>query len=478
MTKNNHRTVNMFDQAGDKPVTIARVSISFAIVSLVAFSVLLAGTVNSSAITIFILLPVLAFLSGGRALSGPTLVTSVIALAGLGLMQLSGMLPPVSQSMVAFLGVLATILAGLVATLIALALMVSAPQSGTDESVAKPDNIAEFVPALPANGPVLMIETTPLGRVTSLSGRVSWVPGLEVGSVIDLALRDRDGEALEPGQHKLPSGADVRVKRLVTDHGEQWLLLEVGADVGHDAENNEIEAALKERTEFFASLGHDLKSPLNSVIGFAEMMDDELLGPMPAPYKDYPGLIRQGGRSLLRLIEDMLSYARSEAGTYEIEPAPIDIAASGEAVMRQSEGAAKLAGVTLQLQAKGEVMANADAGAVQRIWDNLISNAIKYSEEGGLVRLAAKQRGTMVQLSVIDHGAGMDADDLARIAKPFSQGRNAKGRAGTGLGLAMVHKLAEMHGGQVAIRTALGQGTQVTVTLPALVAQDQSRAAE
>ena len=122
-------------------------------------------------------------------------------------------------------------------------------------------------------------------------------------------------------------------------------------------------------------------------------------------------------------------------------------------------------------------MALADAGAIRRIWDNLVSNAIKYSSRGDTVTMHTFEKNGVCILSVRDTGAGMDAEDLARIAKPFAQGRNAKGRSGTGLGLAMVQRLAELQGGQVRIETAPGEGTHVLVTIPALSATER-RAAE
>ncbi|MEP1143190.1 MAG: HAMP domain-containing sensor histidine kinase [Henriciella sp.] len=265
--------------------------------------------------------------------------------------------------------------------------------------------------------------------------------------------------------------AGLFVRRLQSVDGELVVLLPASADGG------DVQDAVRERTNFFAGLGHDLKSPLNGIIGFADIMDAELRGPLPDAYQDYPTLIRESGETLLRLVEDLLGYAKAEAGTYELDPAELDIAASGESVLRQSKALAELSGVTLQMKTSGEVLALADAGAVRRIWDNLVSNAIKYSSKGDSITLSAFERGEASYISVRDTGAGMSAGDLARIAKPFAQGENAKGRSGTGLGLAMVQKLAELQGGRVKIETAPGQGTTVTVKLPG-AARDEKRAAE
>ncbi|MEM9570342.1 MAG: HAMP domain-containing sensor histidine kinase [Pseudomonadota bacterium] len=302
--------------------------------------------------------------------------------------------------------------------------------------------------------PFLILDVSPVGRVRTILGQKTLLPGIRTGVNVS--------QALEGAQ-------DVSVMQYPAANGS-WVMI-LPAQLGQDAQ------AENERTNFFAGLGHDLKSPLNAVIGFAEIMDAELRGPMPEAYKDYPDLIRESGETLLRLVEDMLDYAKSESGTYQLDLAPMNIAASGESVLRQSRAMADKAGVKLHMSGSGEVVALVDADAVRRIWDNLVSNAIKYSSPGDTVTLTAKTTGGTCFLQVSDTGAGMDAEDLARIAKPFAQGRNAKGRAGTGLGLAMVQRLAEMQGGQVEIRTAPGAGTTVIVRLPAYLESDR-RAAE
>ncbi|MEM6557934.1 MAG: HAMP domain-containing sensor histidine kinase, partial [Pseudomonadota bacterium] len=304
------------------------------------------------------------------------------------------------------------------------------------------------------DAPVLILNVSAQGRIRSIIGQDRLLPDIRLGA--DLA-------------PKLDEASGVAVTRMPASDGSWVIVVPQSEDADADR--------LSERTSFFAGLGHDLKSPLNAVIGFAEIMESELRGPMPEAYQDYPGLIKESGETLLRLVEDMLAYARSEAGTYELDMAPMDIAASGESVLRQSQAVADKAEVTLKFSGHGEVMAIADADAVRRMWDNLVSNAIKYSSPGDVVTLTASMQGEASLLQVIDTGAGMDADDLARIARPFAQGRNSKGRVGTGLGLATVQRLAEMQGGQVEIRTAPGAGTTVSVTLPAYAA-DTKRAAE
>lgn len=388
-----------------------------------------------------------------RRETGPTIKSLVVAggasCAALG--ALTAMFAGGDTGLVLGAGVLTTII------FLQIFLWVQAHYFGAENTQSAVSETAEVGPVAEMHKiPVLILSVSSHGRVRSMIGQTKLLPNIRVGSDLE-----------QLSDNKL----SLSVTRVPTPDGS-WIVL-----LPHSGEALSGDAALQERTSFFAGLGHDLKSPLNAVIGFAEIMEAEIRGPLPDAYKDYPGLIRESGQTLLRLVEDMLAYAKSEAGTYELDIAAMDIAASGESVLRQSQAMATKADVALRFAAHGEVIAMADADAVRRIWDNLVSNAIKYSAAGGTVTLTAAARGGKSILQVSDTGAGMDADDLARIAKPFAQGRNAKGRAGTGLGLAMVQRLAEMQDGKVEIRTAPGAGTTVTVRLPAHVASEK-RAAE
>jgi len=118
------------------------------------------------------------------------------------------------------------------------------------------------------------------------------------------------------------------------------------------------------------------------------------------------------------------------------------------------------------MKSDSEVWAEADARAVRQIWQNLVSNAIKYSERGGTVTLDAFEAGGAAVISVIDRGAGMTEDDLKKVTEPFAQGGNSRGRAGTGLGLAVVRSFAELHGGLLNLTSRPGKGTRAEVTLP------------
>lgn len=340
---------------------------------------------------------------------------------------------------------------------------------------AEPKEAPAATQALGLTLPLLLVDVSPLGRIRRIEGpeALRW-PGLRIGQ-----LADELGIAAHAGKLVAPGGRAFRVRRSARPDGGCWIaLLEAEEAGGRGAppsqEATELaaraeaaEQALADRTAFFAGLGHDLKTPLNAILGFSDLMKAELRGPLPDAYKDYPAIIHESGQDLMLLVEDILDLAKTESLEHRLDLEPVDLVASGGSILRQLEDMAQRAGVTLALEADGEVWADADPRAVRQIWQNLVSNAIKYSDKGGTVSLSAGASGGSVFLSVEDDGAGMDQADLDRIAAPFAQGANAKGRAGTGLGLAVVHRFAQLHGGRVIIDTAPGEGTRVRVMLPA-----------
>jgi cell cycle sensor histidine kinase DivJ len=263
---------------------------------------------------------------------------------------------------------------------------------------------------------------------------------------------------------ELVSGRRVRVLTERHARGFHLLMMDAAVETPPSGDVAELEEKLRARTAFFASLGHDLKTPLNAILGYAEIMQAELMGAMPKPYADYPGIIHESGTDLLLLVDDILDLARAEAGQPRLEPEPVDLTASAESVIRQMTGHADRAGVTLKLKTSGEVWAEADARAVRQIWQNLVSNAIKYSVSGKTVTLETRIEGETAMLSVSDRGAGIAAADLARVTEPFAQGTGAK--PGTGLGLSVVRRFAELQGGALRIESKPGKGTRAEVTLP------------
>ncbi len=230
------------------------------------------------------------------------------------------------------------------------------------------------------------------------------------------------------------------------------------------------EAANHAKTHFLANMSHELRTPLNSIIGFAEVLgNDPGEGRGREIREEYASHIRQSGAHLLGVVNDLLDMSRIEAGRIAIDAEAIDLGEVVRFCEHALSGTAKKRGVTISLDVPvdgGIVMA--DRKACTQIILNLLSNAIKFSESGSVVTVKAASDQESCVIAVSDKGAGMPAELVARAGQIFTQGDNAYSRRheGAGLGLAIVRGLVEMHGGELDIDSALGEGTCVTVRLP------------
>jgi len=230
---------------------------------------------------------------------------------------------------------------------------------------------------------------------------------------------------------------------------------------------NSIEIA---KTRFLAAVSHELRTPLNAIIGFADMLGHEMCGRFSDPrQKEYVGLIKESGHHLLGVVNSILDVSKIESGTYAIHPEPFrfkDAVAMCHSMMAfQAEAKA----IRFKTEAGNDVgQINGDRRAVQQILINLVSNAIKFTPDGGEVSIGVKRLGSRLHFWVSDNGIGIGADDLAQLGKPFMQVQNDYTRhfEGTGLGLSLVKGLVALHDGTMAIESALNEGTTVTVSLP------------
>ena len=191
---------------------------------------------------------------------------------------------------------------------------------------------------------------------------------------------------------------------------------------------------------------------------------------MPEKYGEYSALIHESGEHLLELINDVLDMSKIEAERFELYREEFDARDAISAVMRLMRGQADRAGVSLRgLMPKEPLEVTADRRAMKQIALNLISNALKFTPKGGTVTVTAHAEGQVLELIVADSGVGISAADLQRLGKPFEQAGGADQRAaGTGLGLSLVRAFAELHGGEMAIESQLGEGATVTVRLPVM----------
>ena len=248
--------------------------------------------------------------------------------------------------------------------------------------------------------------------------------------------------------------------------------LERGLAEAHEAalvSRDAAEAANRAKTMFLANMSHELRTPLNAVIGFSELMHDELYGPLGHQrYREYAGQIHEAGRHLLDLIGDILDMSKIEAGKYEIarEDIAVDLLV-GDCLEMMREQAAQT-GVQLRSEFSGFQTVHADRRALKQILLNLLSNAIKFTGDGGQVTVRSVVGSGKWLLSVQDTGVGIPPEELARLGNPFVQLRPNAGvtQQGTGLGLALVRGLAEMHDGTMLIDSENGKGTTVTIEIP------------
>lgn len=224
------------------------------------------------------------------------------------------------------------------------------------------------------------------------------------------------------------------------------------------------------KARFLAAVSHELRTPLNAIIGFSDMLLHEMFGGFSDPrQKEYVGLVRDSGHHLLAVVNSILDVSKIEAGAYTTNPEPFRFAEAAEMCHSMMNLLAQAKSISLSTEVSPEVgEIHADKRAVQQILINLVSNAIKFTPEGGQVSVRAKRIGSRLHFWVEDSGIGIADDDLGRLGKPFAQVHNEYTRQfeGTGLGLALVKGLVALHEGTMSIESAPGEGTTVTISLP------------
>jgi two-component system cell cycle sensor histidine kinase PleC len=235
----------------------------------------------------------------------------------------------------------------------------------------------------------------------------------------------------------------------------------------------EAEAANASKTIFLANMSHELRTPLNAILGFSDIIAEQSFGPAMDRYSEYARDINNSGAHLLSLINDLLDVAKIEAGKMEIDPQPLDPAPLLENVHRLMGARAAAKGQVLDFElAKNMRHIVADPRAIKQIVLNLVTNAVKFTPNGGRIQVRCGMVDTGgFTITVEDNGPGIAKEKLAKVFKPFSQvdNRYDSNGGGTGLGLALVQGLAQLHGGSATIESEVGVGTKVTVYFPLAV---------
>ena len=273
------------------------------------------------------------------------------------------------------------------------------------------------------------------------------------------AIKDNDGNTLE----YQAVGHDITVRK----EAEAALLHAKDA----------AEAADRAKSEFLAIVSHEIRTPINGVIGFAQILADSPLSP---EQREQVGIIRSSGQALEKLITDILDLSKIEAGKIEIESSPFGLHKSVEDVIAffQPRARAAALAITAQIDADVPAIVNTDESRLRQILTNLIGNALKFTERGSITVHVSCMRGEPVSMSetrrelrlffaVTDTGIGIPPEKISKLFKPFSQvdSSSERRRSGTGLGLIISKRLCELMGGSISVDSKAGEGTTFRFSL-------------
>ncbi|WP_269930714.1 PAS domain-containing hybrid sensor histidine kinase/response regulator [Aminobacter sp. HY435] len=321
-----------------------------------------------------------------------------------------------------------------------------------------------------------------------LAGRTLFELGVDVGVVPDAAFFD--GECL--------SSADVGIRSAGVVRWFSWIELSVRDNDSHTVSHRAIarditarkraEAALigaRERAEyasqaksrFLATVSHEIRTPMNGIMGMAKLLHDTELSP---EQRTYVGAVSTSASALLALIEDLLDYSKIEAGRFAPEPQPMSPRELADNVVEllASRAFGKNIGLGCHVAPNVPQMITADPGLVRQVLLNLIGNAIKFTDEGG-VRLSVERVGEgtgKIRFTVADTGPGLRAEDRERIFEEFEQadGTSTRSHGGAGLGLAISKRLVTSMGGTISVNSTLARGSEFSFEIPAFGATSSS----
>jgi two-component system, cell cycle sensor histidine kinase PleC len=237
----------------------------------------------------------------------------------------------------------------------------------------------------------------------------------------------------------------------------------------YSEEKTRAEEANQTKSKFLANMSHELRTPLNAIIGFSEIMGSGMFGTLGSEkYQEYCHDILTSGRYLLEVINDILDMSKIEAGRMQLDMEPLDLAKTLQESMRVVSGRAEHKNLVLDADIEGTLAVVADRRAIKQIMVNLLSNAVKFTPDGGRVVVRGRMRKDSIHLMIADTGIGIAPQSLTRLGRPFEQVESqlTKTYHGSGLGLAIAKSLTNLHGGSMRLRSRLGTGTVVCVSLP------------
>lgn len=277
-------------------------------------------------------------------------------------------------------------------------------------------------------------------------------------------LKRRDGSVLNYSAVPLPDGA-----MLITfiDVSDSYAIERVLRQ-----RNQALEEADKIKTDFLAHMSYELRTPLNSIIGFSELLEKEYQGPLNDVQHDYMHSILSASGQLLELFNDILDLTVIEAGGLTLDVDRFELADVMDQVIDQMQERIKVKDIDMVLDCPPTLTSVwGDAKHIQHTIYNLLSNAVKFTPAHGAITLSVSQDSQNYIISVQDSGVGIKPEEVGRIFEKFFTGTNARTEQGAGLGLSLVESFVDLHGGKVDVQSSLNVGTKITITLPIQVGQ-------
>ena len=268
---------------------------------------------------------------------------------------------------------------------------------------------------------------------------------------------------------------DLRLRATVNDLKRSQTALEQQAlelaDLAekYSEEKNRAEEANQTKSKFLANMSHELRTPLNAIIGFSEIMESGMFGTLGSEkYQEYCHDILTSGHYLLEVINDILDMSKIEAGRMKLDMESLDLSKTLAESLRVVSGRADDKNLVVSADIEGTISVVADRRAIKQIIVNLLSNAVKFTPDGGKVTVRSRLLRDSIVLMIADTGIGIAPHSLARLGRPFEQVESqlTKTYHGSGLGLAIARSLTHLHGGTMRLRSRLGTGTVVCVSLP------------
>ena len=272
--------------------------------------------------------------------------------------------------------------------------------------------------------------------------------------------------------HVIASVRDITERKLVEDRirvlREQYTAELTAKNELLEARNLEVERANRLKNEFLASMSHELRTPLHTIIGFSELLTEQLEGPLNEKQQRFLGHILQDARHLLELINEVLDISKIESGRLELKRESFDFNACVEEVMAGIRHQAATKNIQLENQNAFHDSLYADRVRIKEILYNLLNNAVKFTPEGGRVWIEAARQGEALHISVCDTGIGIPEKEQPSIFEKFYQVGDTTGgvREGTGLGLPITKHLVELHGGAISVASRPGKGSSFRLVLP------------